>query len=146
MATVLRRGLTPVRTVLDNGAVVLVQETSTIPAVTLMATFLAGSVDDPAGTPGLAYMMGRLLDRGTERRAGEVIAQELDDRGADPACRDVREALQAGVCAGWSADANAAIIERRAPDVALVTQWFRTVRPSYSRWVPRPEQNVFPEL
>ena len=81
MATALRRGLTPVRTVLDNGAVVLVQETSTIPAVTLMATFLAGSVDDPAGTPGLAYMMGRLLDRGTERRAGEVIAQELDDRG-----------------------------------------------------------------
>jgi zinc protease len=81
VATALRRGLTPVRTVLDNGAVVLVQETSTIPAVTLMATFLAGSVDDPAGTPGLAYMMGRLLDRGTERRAGEVIAQELDDRG-----------------------------------------------------------------
>ncbi|HET9263462.1 MAG TPA: pitrilysin family protein [Vicinamibacterales bacterium] len=81
MATALRRGLTPVRTVLDNGAVVLVQETSTIPAVTLMATFLAGSIDDPAGTPGLAYMMGRLLDRGTERRAGEVIAQELDDRG-----------------------------------------------------------------
>jgi zinc protease len=81
VATALRRGLTPARTVLDNGAVVLVQETSTIPAVSVMATFLAGSLYDPAGSPGLAYLTGRLLDRGTERRSGEIIAEELDDRG-----------------------------------------------------------------
>ncbi len=81
MATAITAGLTPTRTVLDNGAVVLVQETSTIPAVTLMATFNAGSIYDPAGMTGLAYMTGRLLDRGTERRSGEIIAEELDDRG-----------------------------------------------------------------
>ena len=75
----------------------------------------------------------------------EEDPQELDDRGADPACRDVREALLARVHAGWSAAANAAIIERRTPDVALLTQWFRAVRPNYTRWVPRPEQNLFPE-
>jgi len=38
------RGLSPVRTVLDTGAVVIVQETSTAPAVTINATVLAGGV------------------------------------------------------------------------------------------------------
>lgn len=81
MTTALTRGLSPARAVLDNGAVVLVQEASTIPAVTLMATFSAGGVYDPPGLPGVAYLTGRVLDRGTERRSGEVIAEELDDRG-----------------------------------------------------------------
>jgi len=38
------RGLSPERTVLDNGAVVIVQETPTTPAVTILATFLAGGL------------------------------------------------------------------------------------------------------
>jgi len=74
-------GLSPARAVLRNGAAVLVQESSTIPAVTIKATFLAGSLYDPPQLPGLAYLAGRLLDRGTEHRSGEVIAEELDDRG-----------------------------------------------------------------
>ena len=41
-------GLSPVRAALDNGAVVIVQETSTTPAVAINATFLAGSVHEPA--------------------------------------------------------------------------------------------------
>ena len=81
MSTALGRGLSPVRTVLDSGAVVLVQENATTPAVTLLATFLAGSVYEPAGATGLAHLTGRVLDRGTERRPSKVIAEELDDRG-----------------------------------------------------------------
>jgi len=75
------RGLAPVRIDLDTGAVVIVQETTTSPAVTIDATFLAGSVYEPADLPGLVFLAGRVLDRGTERRSGEQIAEELDDRG-----------------------------------------------------------------
>ena len=38
MMTALGRGLSPVRTVLPNGAVVIVQETSVTPAVTMTTT------------------------------------------------------------------------------------------------------------
>lgn len=75
------RGLSPVREVLDNGAVVTVQETSATPAVAINATFLAGSLYEPEELTGLAYLTGRVLDRGTERRSGDVIAEELDERG-----------------------------------------------------------------
>jgi zinc protease len=75
------RGLSPVRSVLENGAVVLVQPTNTTPAVTINATFRAGGIYEPADLPGLAYLASRLLDRGTERRSAEVLAEELDDRG-----------------------------------------------------------------
>ncbi len=75
------RGLSPVRTVLDNGAVVLVQETSTAPAVTINATVLAGGVYEAPDQQGLAYLVGRVLDRGTEQRSAELLAEELDDRG-----------------------------------------------------------------
>ena len=81
MSATLTRGLSPVRATLDNGPVVLVQETSLTPAVTINATFLAGGLYEPADLPGLAYLTGRLLDRGTERRSAEVLAEELDERG-----------------------------------------------------------------
>ena len=73
--------LAPVRATLDNGAVVVVQETSATPAVAINATFLAGSLYEPADLPGLAYLTGRVIDRGTERRSADVIAEELDERG-----------------------------------------------------------------
>src|SRR4051812_8146650 len=81
MTTTAARGLSPVRTILDNGAVVVVQETSSTPAVAINATFLAGSLYDPDHLPGLAYLTGRVIDRGTERRSADVIAEELDERG-----------------------------------------------------------------
>ena len=81
MTTTLARGLSPVREVLDNGAVVIVQETATAPAVTINACFMAGTVYDPEDQPGLAYLTCKVLDHGTERRTGDVIAEELDDRG-----------------------------------------------------------------
>jgi zinc protease len=80
MAT-LARGLSPVRAVLDNGAVILVQENASAPAVTINATVLAGSTYDPPGLPGLAYLTGKVIDRGTQRRSAQVLAEELDERG-----------------------------------------------------------------
>jgi zinc protease len=81
VSVTLTRGLVPVRSVLDNGAVVIVQETSTTPAVTINATVRAGGVHEPADLPGLAFLTGLVLDRGTERRTADAIAEELDDRG-----------------------------------------------------------------
>lgn len=81
MTTTAIRGLSPERTVLGNGAVVIVQETPTTPAVTILATFLAGGLYEPPDLPGVAYLTGRVLDRGTERRSAEVISEQLDDRG-----------------------------------------------------------------
>jgi zinc protease len=81
VTTTLTRGLSPVRTVLDQGAVVIVQETSTTAAVTINATIRAGGLHEPENVPGLAYLTGRLLDRGTAGRTADVIAEELDDRG-----------------------------------------------------------------
>lgn len=81
MTTAAASGLHPVRAELQNGAVVIVQETAMTPAVTISAAFRAGSVHEPPGKGGLAFLTGRLLDRGTEQRTAEVIAEELDDRG-----------------------------------------------------------------
>lgn len=93
MTATLARGLSPVRAVLDNGAVLLVQENSSAPAVTINATVLAGSMYDPADVPGLAYMTGRVIDRGTERRSAQVIAEELDERGVSLKARTSRHAM-----------------------------------------------------
>ncbi len=81
MSATLGKGLSPERAVLDNGAVILVQETSAAPAVAINATVLAGSLYDPDDLPGLAHMTGRLLDRGTSIRSADLIAEALDERG-----------------------------------------------------------------
>jgi zinc protease len=75
------RGLSPLRTVLESGAVVTVQEASMTPAVTINATVQAGGVYEPDGQNGIAFLTGRVLDRGTESRSADVIAEELDERG-----------------------------------------------------------------
>jgi zinc protease len=79
--TVLARGLTPARAVLDNGVVILAQENGTTPVIALNATFRTGSVSDPPDLPGVAYLTRRTIDRGTERRSAGDIAGALDDRG-----------------------------------------------------------------
>jgi zinc protease len=81
VSVTLTSGLTPVRRQLDGGAVVTVQETSMAPAVTISALFRAGSAYEPPDLPGLAYLTGRVIDRGTERRDAATIAEELDERG-----------------------------------------------------------------
>jgi zinc protease len=81
MSSTLAAGLSPVRQTLDNGAVVIVQEISATPSVSIDATFLAGSLYEPDDLPGLAYLTSRVIDRGTTRRSAETIAEELDARG-----------------------------------------------------------------
>jgi len=74
-------GLMPVREVLSNGAVVIVQEAGFSPAVTINFAFRAGSLDEPDDLPGLAWFLGRVIDRGTATRSADAIAEALDDRG-----------------------------------------------------------------
>lgn len=81
MAIELTRGLSPVRSTLANGAVVLVQQTSMAPAVTIDCAFDAGSIYDPADLPGVAHLAGRVLDRGSLSRTADQLAEELDERG-----------------------------------------------------------------
>jgi len=74
-------GLSPVRHVLPNGLVVIVQETAFAPAVTISLAFRAGSVNEPDDLTGLAFFLARVIDRGTESRSADAIAEALDDRG-----------------------------------------------------------------
>jgi zinc protease len=81
MSSTASAALTPVRAVLDNGAVVIVQETVATPAVSINASFVAGSLYEPTELTGLAYLTSRVLDRGTERRRADAIANDLDQFG-----------------------------------------------------------------
>jgi zinc protease len=93
MSASLAQGLSPVRAELANGAVVVLQETVMTPAVTISASFRAGSMFDPVHLPGLAYLTGRVIDRGTERRTASMMADELDDRGVSLRVSSNRQAL-----------------------------------------------------
>lgn len=77
----LANGLRPLRAELANGVVVLAQESGTVPAVSINATFFAGSSQDPADLPGVAYLTRRVIDRGAAHRSAVEIADALDDRG-----------------------------------------------------------------
>jgi zinc protease len=81
MTTAIGRGLAPSRERLHNGAVLIAKESRTTPAVTIHASFEAGTVFDPTAQPGVAHLVSRMLDRGTTSRSAEQIADELDSRG-----------------------------------------------------------------
>lgn len=93
MAATLARGLSPVRAELTNGAVILLQETSMTPAVTISASFRAGSMFEPHDIPGTAYLTGRVIDRGTVSRSAAILADELDDRGVSLRVATNRQSL-----------------------------------------------------
>ena len=81
MTPTVASGLSPVRRVLANGPIVLVQETSFSPAVTITASFSAGSLYESDRLCGLSWFLGRVIDRGTASRTADQIAEALDDRG-----------------------------------------------------------------
>ena len=83
----------PSATVLDNGAVVIVQETSNTPAVTINATVHAGSVHDPDDLSGVANCCRACSIAGRRRRSAEDIAEALDDRGISLRMRRSRHAM-----------------------------------------------------
>jgi zinc protease len=86
-------GLRPSRVVLPNGLVLLVKSTKTSPAVSLSVALRAGSAYDPAGVPGVSYFLSRVIDRGTERRSADEIAEDLDDRGVSLGAHVTRHGL-----------------------------------------------------
>ena len=75
-------GLAPSRRVLDNGVTVIAKANHTTPAVHLILGVAAGGFSDPPGAEGTAALAARVLDRGTESRPADAIADELDRRGA----------------------------------------------------------------
>src|SRR5688572_4931241 len=81
MTIAVHRGLAPTRSVLDNGAVVIAKESSATPAVTIHASFKAGTIFDPPEHSGLAHFVSRTIDRGTTTRTADQIADALDGRG-----------------------------------------------------------------
>ena len=74
-------GLAPVRTRLDNGAVIITKQSRVTPAVTVYAAVAAGSAFDPPAQAGLAHFVSKTIDRGTGSRSAEQIAEALDSRG-----------------------------------------------------------------
>jgi zinc protease len=95
VTTTVTRGLSPARQVLANGAIVLVQETAFSPAVTISASFRAGSLYEPDDLTGLAWLLARVIDRGTATRSADLIAEALDDRGVALKVSTNRHALTA---------------------------------------------------
>jgi zinc protease len=75
-------GLTPKRTVLDNGVVLVTSEQRALPIVSIELLIDAGARYDRAGQEGLAHLTARLLTYGTKRRSALQISDALDFIGA----------------------------------------------------------------
>ena len=75
-------GLNPTRQILANGVTVIAKANHTTPAVSLLVGVRAGAYSDPPDREGTAALCARVLDRGTVTRPADVIADELDGRGA----------------------------------------------------------------
>jgi zinc protease len=91
----LASGLAAERHVLDNGVTVICKAAHTIPAVTLQVSTRAGSICDSNTLLGLSHLTSRVLDRGTERRTSDDIAEALDARGVSLAVSANRHVLTA---------------------------------------------------
>lgn len=63
---------------LPNGLQVLVVQHHEQPAVTMRLLVRAGAVRDPQGKPGVAGLVGSLLDQGTTTRSAQEIADQVD--------------------------------------------------------------------
>jgi zinc protease len=109
MTTATERGLAPLRQVLGNGMVVIAKHSPTTPAVTLHASFTAGTVFDPLAQTGLAHFVSRTIDRGTETRTADQIAEELDSRGVSLGVTVNRHAVQI-VCTCLVEDLQAMLV------------------------------------
>lgn len=80
-STTSTKGLEASRHVLDNGAVVISKQASTIPAVTIQVGVRAGSIYDADALLGVSHLTSRAIDRGTHDKTSDQIAESLDARG-----------------------------------------------------------------
>ena len=87
------QGLAPTRHVLPGGSVVVAKRSRTNPAVTFNVAVRAGSLHDPDERLGLAHFLSRVIDRGTENRTADRIADELDNAGVALNVTTTRHAL-----------------------------------------------------
>src|SRR4051812_42102966 len=69
------------------------KHTTTTPAVAINLAVRAGSIADPAGAPGTAWLLSRVIDRGTATRTAAQIAEELDSRGVTLTISVTRHAM-----------------------------------------------------
>jgi zinc protease len=106
VATPNRPGLAPTRTVLPNGLRVIAKQARTAPAVTIHASVRAGAVFDPQDGAGLAHFVSRTVDRGTERRTADDLAEELDGRGVTLTVTTTRHSINM-VCTCLTEDLEA---------------------------------------
>ena len=74
--------LNPKRVVLPNGITVIAKANHTSPTVSLLVAARVGGFNDPPERDGTAALCARVLDRGTSKRSADVIADDLDGRGA----------------------------------------------------------------
>jgi zinc protease len=72
----------PQELILDNGLIVLVIERHDLPMVYVHAQIRGGSIYDPPGKEGLAYLTGWLLTEGSESYSSDEIDQVMDAHGA----------------------------------------------------------------
>jgi zinc protease len=63
---------------LDNGLRVIIVEHHELPTVAIELLVRAGSVNDPQGRPGLAYLVAQLLREGTDLKSSLEISEEID--------------------------------------------------------------------
>jgi len=69
------------RTVLPDGAILLVRENPASPAVVVQGAILAGAVDDPPDRPGLCRFTAECLTRGTQRRSAAELFELVESVG-----------------------------------------------------------------
>ena len=78
---------------LENGAVIISKEAHTVPAVTIQISVRAGSIYESHELLGLSHLATRVLDRGTEARSSDDIAEALDARGVSLSVTSNRHVL-----------------------------------------------------
>ena len=77
----LRRHLAVHSHTLNNGLTILLVENPSLPTVSITASVLTGARHDPESKAGLAIMVSRLLDEGTEKRTSLEIADAIESVG-----------------------------------------------------------------
>src|SRR5215510_3624106 len=77
----LRRPLTVHSHILENGLKILLVENPSLPTVSMTGSVLAGARYDPESKAGLAIMVSRLLDEGTQNRTSLEIADAIESVG-----------------------------------------------------------------
>ena len=77
----LRRHLAVHSHTLNNGLTILLVENPSLPTVSITASVFAGARYDPESKAGLAIMVSRLLDEGTENRTSLEIADAIESVG-----------------------------------------------------------------